>query len=100
MLASWICAIHGIDPQEMGIRLNQAQNVLNENNEAKIAYSKDRGLKSLLGFHTSWLTNIIERVPEWKDYRVEFTGLESKSQMSMLEVDDTGTVETVFEEDQ
>lgn len=85
-LASWVCAIHGMDSQEMGIRLNGAQNVLNENAESKIAYSKDRGLKELLSFHEAWMNLVKERKPEWEDYCIEFTGVEARDQQAELDV--------------
>lgn len=87
MLSSWICAIHGIDAAELGMKLNQTGGVLNENKEAQLYYSKDRGLKDLLYFHGSWMNNLINRVPEWKRYHAEFTGMEAKSQKGLLEVD-------------
>lgn len=87
MLSSWICAIHGIDAAELGMKLNQTGGVLNENKEAQLYYSKDRGLKDLLYFHSAWINDIIQRVPEWDRYYLEFTGMEAKSQKGLLEVD-------------
>lgn len=87
-LESWICALHGVDAQELGMRLNQAQNVLNENQEAKIAYSKDRGLKyCLTGIHAVF-NKILSKIPEWKDFVFTFTGVEANDQLSELEVDE------------
>jgi hypothetical protein len=86
-LATWVCAIHGIDPAEFGVKLNGAQNVLNENQDKKISYSQDRGLKELVGFHETWINMIIEFFPEWEDYEGVFTGIEAKDQHSELEVD-------------
>jgi hypothetical protein len=43
------CAIMGADSAEIGLRLNQAQAVLSENNDAKQMFSKERGLKDILG---------------------------------------------------
>jgi len=87
VLSSWICAIHGIDSAEMGLRLAQAQNVLNENNSAKIAYSKDRGLKELISFMETVFNKIIDRVPEWDGYEIQLTGFEAKEQSDILEID-------------
>lgn len=44
-----ICAICGVDASEMGLRLAQAQNVLNDNQDAKQLFSKNRGIRELLG---------------------------------------------------
>lgn len=89
MLAAWICAIHGTDAQELGMRFNQAQNVLNDNQEAKIAYSKDRGLRHLLTSISTVYNKIICKVPEWNEYYLCFTGLEAKDQKSTMDVDKT-----------
>jgi hypothetical protein len=87
-LSSLICANHGIDAAEMGLRLNQAQNVLNDNQEAKIAFSKDRGFKDLIFFHRSWINRILEYNKEWSEkYQVVFTGLENKDQAAELDLD-------------
>ena len=90
-LASWICAIHGIDAQEFGMRFMQAQNVLNENAESKIAYSKDRGLKYLLIGLSSLFDKLMEKVDKWKDYQFTFTGVESKDQQGALELEEKQT---------
>jgi hypothetical protein len=91
VLGNWMCAIHGIDPAEMGVRLNQSQNVLSENPEAKIAYSKDRGLAELLSFHSRWMNLVKEEVEEWDRHEICFTGFEATDQLSELEVDEKQT---------
>jgi|GEM_PF-4126544 len=90
-LASWICAIHGIDPAELGLRFNRTQATLYENRQNEITYSRDRGLKDILAFVQSILNKIIERVPEWDPYRMEFTGIEAKDQLAELNVDEKQT---------
>jgi hypothetical protein len=87
VLSGWIFAIHGTDAQEVGIRLNQAQNVLNENADKKIAYSKDRGLKHLLTSMSVFYNRILQKVDEWRDYYVTFTGLESKNQKELVDIE-------------
>lgn len=82
ILSSWIFAIHGTDAAEVGMRLNQAQNVLNDNQEAKIAFSKSRALRDLLMSLSTVYNKIMERVPEWDKYHFVFTGLEAKDQSS------------------
>jgi hypothetical protein len=87
ILSSWIFAIHGTDAQEVGMRLNQAQNVLNENQEAKIAFSKSRALRDLLFSVSTIYNKIIKQVPEWNDYCFSFTGLEAKDQAGETDID-------------
>ena len=48
-MGALICSTMGVDPAEMGLRLSQAQNVLSENQDAKMQFSKARGLRDLLG---------------------------------------------------
>lgn len=43
------CAIMGVDSAEIGLRLNQAQAVLSENQDAKQLFSKNRGTHEMLG---------------------------------------------------
>jgi len=86
VLSSWIFAIHGTDAQEIGLRLNQAQNVLNENQESKIAFSKSRALRDLLFSLSTIYNKILQRVPEWDKYQLVFTGLEAKDQAAEEDV--------------
>jgi hypothetical protein len=86
ILSSWIFAVHGTDAQEVGMRLNQAQNVLNDNQEAKIAFSKSRALRDLLFSIGTIYNKIIEKVPEWNKYMFTFTGLEARDQAAEEDV--------------
>lgn len=68
----------GIDPAECGLRLNQAQNVLNENQDAKQVFSKNRGLKDLLGGFAVIANKVlkISGFPFAADWKFKFNGLE------------------------
>ena len=76
-MGALICSIMGIDPAEMGLRLNQAQNVLSENNDAKMIFSKARGLRDLLGGFAYIVNDWVEVSGyEWaEDWRFGFNGL-------------------------
>lgn len=87
ILSSWIFAIHGTDAQEVGMRLNQAQNVLNENQESKIAFSKSRALRDLLFSLSTIYNRIIDRVPEWSNFSFCFTGLEARDQAAEVDIE-------------
>ena len=54
-----ICAEMGADPAEAGLRFNQAQNVLSENQDAKQVFSKNRGLTELLGEYADIMNKFI-----------------------------------------
>lgn len=87
ILSSWIFAIHGTDAQEVGMRLNQANNVLNDNQEAKVAFSKSRALRDILMSLGTIYNKILIKVPEWRKYNFTFTGLESKDQAAETDID-------------
>ncbi len=44
-----ICSTMGVDSSEVGLRLNQAQAVLSENSDGKQIFSKNRGVREMLG---------------------------------------------------
>jgi hypothetical protein len=88
MISAWIFAIHGTDPQELGMKFNQTQNVLNDNADKKIAFSHDRGLKFTSSNIAEIYNQIILRVPEWKDFYVSPTGLVLKNQTEKSAVDE------------
>lgn len=74
------CAVLGVDSSELGLRLNQAQSVLNENPDAKQLFSKNRGIRELLG-EFSYLMNRFLRVsnfPFARDWKFVFNGLSTE----------------------
>jgi hypothetical protein len=92
ILAGWMCAVYGIDSSELGFRFNQSGNIMGENVEQKLVYSKDRGLKDLLFFISKIINVLIDLVPEWDRYRFTFTGIEgAKDQKAQVEIDDMKT---------
>lgn len=91
VLAGWICAIYRIDPVEMGQRLAQAQNVLNENNEAKIAYSKDRGLFDLLSFKEKLYWRLLNLTDWGQKYKLKFTGISPIDKKGESDLDEAHT---------
>lgn len=72
-----ICSVMGADPAEAGLRFNQAQNVLSENQDAKQLFSKNRGLNQLLGdfafIVNKWLR--MSGYPFAKDFKFRFNAL-------------------------
>jgi hypothetical protein len=94
-----ICAIMGIDSAEMGLRFQQAQNVLNENQGARQKFSKDRGLNDILGAFSTTMNKIM-RLLGWSDkYVFRFTGIEpeDKSQTSKIRTEAVKRDKTVNE---
>lgn len=86
---SLIASVMGFDLAEAGLRYGQAQNVLNENVDAKQKFSKDRGLHDILSGCES-LFNRVMRLAGWsKRYVFQFTGIspEDADAKSRLETD-------------
>lgn len=95
------CAICGVDAAEIGLRLNQAQAVLSENQDAKQLFSKNRGIKELLnGF--SYVINRFIEMSGWdfaQEWRFKFNGLstEDKGFEADLRKKDVESIKTVDE---
>lgn len=88
VLAGWICAIYKIDPAEMGFRFNQAQQVLSENQDAKINYSKSRGLYDILSFLEKIYNKILLKTKWAEKYRFSFSGLKPRDKMGESNLDE------------
>jgi hypothetical protein len=95
------CAIMGVDSAEIGLRLNQAQNVLSENQDAKQLFSKNRGTREMLnGF--SYIVNRFLKTsgfPFADDWVFKFNGLNigDKSFEADLRKKDVESIKTIDE---
>jgi hypothetical protein len=92
----------GIDLAEVGLRFNQAQNVLNENQDAKQKFSKNRGLAELLGgfsdmvnrwlrisgfdFANDFVFRFNALTAEDKSYEADLRGKEVKTRKTVDEI--------------
>lgn len=92
-MGSLICAVMGIDAQEMGLRWQQAQNVLSENQGARMSFSKDRGLNDLLGAMAEVWNKMLMALGLADKYKFEYTGIEPEDSKSKAELIET-TVKT------
>jgi hypothetical protein len=74
------CAIMGVDSAEIGLRLNQAQSVLSENQDAKQLFSKERGLKDILGGFRHMVIHFLEisNFPFSTEWMFRFNGLSTE----------------------
>lgn len=73
--ACLIAAIFGFDLMESGLKFFANSNVLNESQDARQKFSKDRGLIDILGKLQVIFTRILNEVEEWKDLQFHFTGI-------------------------
>lgn len=74
------CAIMGVDAAEIGLRLNQAQAVMSENQDAKQLFSKNRGVREMLaGF--LYIVNQFKDISGYdfaEDFKFVFNGLSTE----------------------
>jgi hypothetical protein len=96
-----ICSIFGVDSSEIGLRLNQAQAVLSENQDGKQIFSKNRGLREMLGGFAYAMNKFLDKsgYDFAKDFRFHFNGLstEDKGFESDLRKKNVETIKTVDE---
>lgn len=74
------CALFKIDPAEIGFPMQgsaSAQPMFEGNNEARLKYSKDKGLKPLLKQYQYWLNKFIIW-PLEPDYELVFVGIDGE----------------------
>jgi hypothetical protein len=83
------CAVFKIDPSEIGFPMSgssDAKPMFEGNNEARLKYSKDKGLKPLLKFWQQKIQRyIVERLNP--DYEFIFVGLDTETAQEQLEAD-------------
>ncbi len=83
-LASIICAIYGIAPEEINFEsfTNGASSLSGSDTEEKLVNSKDKGLRPLLSYFESVMTEYV--IGEFSDkYEFEFTGLDEEDQQTV-----------------
>ncbi len=83
------CALFKIDPSEIGFHLsgNANQKMMFEgNNEARLQYSKDKGLLPLLKQYQFWINKYLI-TPLAPDFEFAFVGLSENEEMADLDSD-------------
>lgn len=78
-MGSLICAVMGIDPMEIGMRWQFAQQVLSENPGGRLKFSKDRGLNDLLGAVENVFDKLLMHLGVSDKYKFEFTGVDPEN---------------------
>jgi hypothetical protein len=95
------CSIMGVDSSEIGLRLNQAQAVLSENSDGKQIFSKNRGVREMLGGFAYICNRLLKKsgYDFAKDFCFKFNGLstEDKGFEADLRKKDVETWRTVDE---
>ncbi len=84
------CACYKIDPSEIGFPLPGGANsapMFEGNNEARLKYSQDKGLKPLLKFTAAKLNKFIVNYFKEGKYELVFAGMDSETAEQELEAD-------------
>lgn len=82
------CALFTIDPSEIGFPMNGSASsapMFEGNNEARLKYSQDKGLKPLLRTVEKWVNKYIISQLD-KNYELRFVGLDEDSEKSDVEL--------------
>lgn len=82
------CSIYKISPEEIGFSIQQSSesaSMFEGNNEAKLKYSKDKGLKPLLKFIEGLINKYIIS-PIDAEYEFAFVGLDAETEEKELEM--------------
>lgn len=83
------CASYKIDPSEIGFPMSgssDAKPMFEGNNEARLKYSKDKGLRPLLKLIESKINKYIVNALD-SDFEFKFVGLDPESEMDGLDMD-------------
>lgn len=88
-MTALICSILSIDPQEIGLRVMQAQNVLSESQGSRLQFSKNRGLNDGLGAMSDVWNQLMSLMRLANRYCFKYTGIEPEDRevRSKLETD-------------
>jgi len=83
-----ICSIMGVDSSELGLRLSQAQSVMSENTDGKQVFSKNRGVREMLGGFT-YIVNRFLKISGYDfadDFKFTFNGLSTEDKSHEAEL--------------
>lgn len=84
------CACYKIDPSEIGFPMNgssESKPMFEGNNEARLKYSKDKGMKPLLNFVQTKLNKYIVQYLKGGKYELYFEGIDAETAQEELEND-------------
>jgi len=84
------CACYKIDPSEIGFPMNgssESKPMFEGSNEARLKYSKDKGMKPLLNFVQAKLNKYIVQYLKGGKYELYFEGIDAETAQEELEND-------------
>lgn len=87
MVASFIIARHGIDPAQLGLRLNQSQALAEPSMDGRQHFARDRAHGSIMSFHEDVLNEIMDPSDELP-YRLKFNGVKTEELGKKADLED------------
>lgn len=87
MVASFIIARHGIDPAQLGLRLNQSQSLAEPSMDGRQHFARDRAHGSIMTFHEDVLNEIMDPSDELP-YVLRFNGVKTEELGKKADLED------------
>lgn len=83
-----VCAAHGIDPMEVGLKLRDSGALSEASSDGRVKNTMSRAKKALLGFFSDCFNDIKEHIPEYATIKQVFTGIDKEDEKEKLDKDE------------
>lgn len=87
MVSSFIIARHGIDPAQLGLRLNQSQSLAEPSMDGRQHFSRDRAHGSIMSFHQDCLNEVFDPSDE-SPIALNFIGVKTEQEDKKADLED------------
>lgn len=87
MVSSFIIARHGIDPAQLGLRLNQSQSLAEPSMDGRQHFSRDRAHGSIMSFHQDCLNEVFDPSDE-SPITLSFIGVKTEQEDKKASLED------------
>lgn len=87
MVSSFIIARHGIDPAQLGLRLNQSQSLAEPSMDGRQHFSRDRAHGSIMSFHQDCLNEVFDPSDE-SPIALSFIGVKTEQEDKKADLED------------
>ncbi|WP_244944526.1 phage portal protein [Leptospira bandrabouensis] len=87
MVSSFIIARHGIDPAQLGLRLNQSQSLAEPSMDGRQHFSRDRAHGSIMSFHQDCLNEVFDPSDE-SPITLSFIGVKTEQEDKKADLED------------
>lgn len=87
IVSSFIIAAHGVDPAQLGLKLNNSQALSEASMDGRQHFSRDRMHGAIMGFHQDCLNELIDP-PDDLPYRMIFSGVKTEDANKRADLSD------------